>query len=185
MALKDNPEKARAIELGEAAGEEFSDRAFKAGGVLAMRDAVESRDWEQRALNAFFTDAADVHPEMAATPVRVHPYYLRAYCEVFARGACRYAENVLLGMRDAQMPALDRSQLARNHGALRTRKEYHAIRAQIEAEKLEDDTRSDVEMDDDALEAYVWLTRKYALNPERRPLLTQAYEAGWALGKAV
>lgn len=98
-----NDAKAKAIEEGEAAGEAFAKRCFEEGGVEAMAKTLASETWEEDALRALFDEGDEVHTHFVLTASdRVHPYYLKAFCEVFARGARRYAEMVVRGCVDAR-----------------------------------------------------------------------------------
>jgi hypothetical protein len=99
-----NEAKAKAIEEGEAAGEAYAGRIFEKEGVAAMAKTLASETWEQDALTALFDEGHDVHDlHVLTASERVHPYYLKAFCEVFARGARRYAEMVVRGAVDGRV----------------------------------------------------------------------------------
>lgn len=100
---KINPQKKQAMEAGYAAGEAYALKLFATGGVAVMAATLEpeAESWEQDALNAFYSEDDDVHGEQIHTQ-SIHPYYFRAYCQMFANAARRLAEMFVCGARDAE-----------------------------------------------------------------------------------
>lgn len=108
--------KRRAIELGEAAGEEAALSAYQAGGIATLANTLQPSRSEGWA--AAFYELWEGGPEswqqlafeqQLAQKASVHPYYVKAFDEVFARGARRTAEQLVVGFLDARAgkPATD------------------------------------------------------------------------------
>jgi len=86
---------------GESAGEAVAKSLFEAKGMQAIAAQLDKETWEEDAFKADLPRKDDTHP-----------YHFRAYCEVFARGARRWAEMCFQGFRDAQTKT-PRSQAAK------------------------------------------------------------------------
>ena len=101
--------KLRTINLGEAAGEEFAASVFADGGIDALAKTLKPRPYEGYA-QAFYElweggdEAWMQRAQERAIGVAkgAHPYYLKAFDEVFARGARRWAEMLVRGYLDAR-----------------------------------------------------------------------------------
>jgi hypothetical protein len=101
--------KAKAIELGERAGEEHAMYVFAQGGIDALAATLRPRDYEGYA-KAFYDlwkggdEAWQQHAIESglAAAKHAHPYYYKAFDEVFARGARRCAEMLVCGYLDAR-----------------------------------------------------------------------------------
>jgi hypothetical protein len=104
-----DPEKIQAIQLGEAAGEEFALQVFADGGIDALAATLQPRPYES--FSAAFYELWGGGPEkwnQIAKERRIayakgcpEDFY-KAFREVFARGARRLAEMLVRGYLDAR-----------------------------------------------------------------------------------
>lgn len=153
-----NADKAKAIELGEAAGEAFAKQLLQDGGVPAMQAAAKCPAW----MEACVERRLYAHPD-------VHPLEYKAFGQTFARGAARFTDQVLRGYRDGgQAPrSLEEKMLAA--APMLHRPEYSLVSQAVKAANPNASA-------EEVLDAFFLHLHQRVLGD--RPALIEAYNAG-------
>lgn len=102
-------QKLSTIALGDAAGEEFAAALFREAGIDALAATLKPRLYEAYATDFYQLWEGGEEAWMQRSQERgvanakgAHPYYIKAFDEVFARGARRWAEMLVRGYLDAR-----------------------------------------------------------------------------------